>query len=76
MLCDLGMQQYTNSLRPWCFAVGMQQCAMHNAKIQKTTFFQLGVCINRVIVVFLVEIVVTVIIIIFVIIILIIIIGI
>ena len=23
--------------------MGMQQCAMHNAKIQKTTFFELGV---------------------------------
>ena len=23
--------------------VGMQQCAMHNATIQKTTFFELGV---------------------------------
>ena len=24
--------------------MGMQQCAMHNATIQKTTFFKLGVC--------------------------------
>ena len=24
--------------------LGMQQCAMHNATIQKTTFFELGVC--------------------------------
>ena len=23
--------------------LGMQQCAMHNATIQKTTFFELGV---------------------------------
>ena len=25
--------------------LGMQKCAMHNATIQKTTFFELGVCI-------------------------------
>ena len=26
--------------------LGMQQCAMHNATIQKTTFFELGVYIH------------------------------
>ena len=26
--------------------LGMQQCAMHNATIQKTTFFELGVYIS------------------------------
>ena len=44
-----------NALRSWhatmykfvtsmvLFGLGMQQCAMHNAAIQKTTFFGLGV---------------------------------
>ena len=44
-----------NALRSWHAAMykfvtsivlcglGMQQCAMHNATIQKTTFFELGV---------------------------------
>ena len=36
---------FKNSLHPWCFCgLGMQQYAMHNATIQKTTFFELGVC--------------------------------
>ena len=26
--------------------LGMQQCAMHNATIQKTTFFELGVYVE------------------------------
>ena len=26
-----------------CCSLGMQQCAIHNAKIQKTTFSELGV---------------------------------
>ena len=27
--------------------LGMQQCAMHNATVQKTTFFELGVYIDN-----------------------------
>ena len=43
MLCSLGMQQCTNSLHPWSVAVWVcdnAQCAIHNATIQKTTFFE------------------------------------
>ena len=47
-----------NALRSWLATMynfvtsmvlcglGMQQCAMHNATIQKTTFFELGVYIE------------------------------
>ena len=47
-----------NALRSWYVTMykfvtsmvlcglGMQQCAMHNATIQKTTFFELGVSTN------------------------------
>ena len=39
---------FKNSLHPWCFVVWVcnnKQCAMHNATIQKKTFFELGVYI-------------------------------
>ena len=41
MLCGFGMQQRTNLLHPWCVAVWV----CNNAQIQKTTFFELGVCV-------------------------------
>ena len=40
MLCSLGMQQCTNLLHPWCFAVRV--CNNAQCTIQKTTFFELG----------------------------------
>ena len=39
--CHATMYKFVTSMVLWC--LGMQQCAMHNAAIQKTTFFELGV---------------------------------
>ena len=39
--CHATMYKFVTSMVLWC--LGMQQCAMHNAAIQKTTFFESGV---------------------------------
>ena len=45
MLCGLGMPaaMYKFVTSMVLCGLGMQQCAMHNATIQKTTFLELGV---------------------------------
>ena len=40
--CHATMYKFVTSM-VLC-GLGIQQCAMHNATIQKTTFFELGVC--------------------------------
>ena len=42
--CPVTMYKFVTSM-VHC-GLGMQQCAMHNATIQKTTFFELGVYLN------------------------------